>query len=177
MKPFNALVAPFVHVAEAHASAVTDFVLVKAAREPDAAVRVLRGRKMLTDESLFDEVAAALQFPDYFGENWNALLECVCDLSWLPAARYLLILRDADVLLAAAPDIFELFARRLSESSAEWAHPGGATRPWAPEQRAFHTVLHSNVGAAPLLENALAKAGLAHDRVCLDATPTHDQDQ
>jgi hypothetical protein len=62
MNHFNAPTAPFLHIAEANSSAVTDFLLVKAAREPDAAVRVLRGRKMLTDESLFDEILGRLSF-------------------------------------------------------------------------------------------------------------------
>lgn len=35
--------------------------------------RVLRGAKMTTRCSLFDECGAALQSPDYFGENWAAL--------------------------------------------------------------------------------------------------------
>ena len=41
-------------------------------------------------EALYD----ALRFPDYFGSNWDALDECICDLSWLPAGRVALIHRD-----------------------------------------------------------------------------------
>jgi hypothetical protein len=45
--------------------------------------KVLRGSKMTSLDSLFAEIGAALQFPDYFGEIWPALDECLLDLSWM----------------------------------------------------------------------------------------------
>ena len=44
------------------------------------AVRVLRGRNMRSTEGFYNELAAALQFPLYFGKNWDALDECLADL-------------------------------------------------------------------------------------------------
>lgn len=35
-------------------------------------------------------VATALRFPAYFGMNWDALHDCLTDLSWQPAAGYVL---------------------------------------------------------------------------------------
>jgi RNAse (barnase) inhibitor barstar len=32
---------------------------------------------------LFQELSKGLNFPDYFGNNWDALDECINDLSWL----------------------------------------------------------------------------------------------
>jgi RNAse (barnase) inhibitor barstar len=47
-----------------------------------------------TKEALFDELYKCLEFPDYFGSNWDAVWECVRDLSWLPDGPVLLKHRD-----------------------------------------------------------------------------------
>jgi RNAse (barnase) inhibitor barstar len=37
-------------------------------------------------------VASALKFPSYFGMNWDALNDCLTDLSWKKATGYVIIL-------------------------------------------------------------------------------------
>ena len=39
--------------------------------------------------------AAALRFPDWFGGNWDALADCLGDLSWLPEGGQLLLFDNA----------------------------------------------------------------------------------
>lgn len=56
-------------------------------REAALTIRAVRGRKMRTVHGLFDEMAAALQFPYYFEENWAAFDECLADMDWLPMNR------------------------------------------------------------------------------------------
>lgn len=51
-----------------------------------------------TKEALLDELYQRLRFPDYFGDNWDALWECIRDLSWLPAGP--VILKHHDLPLA-----------------------------------------------------------------------------
>ena len=45
-------------------------------------------------EMLLKNIAAALGFPDWFGQNWDALEDCLTDLSWRQAAGYVLIFDD-----------------------------------------------------------------------------------
>ncbi|MGH9120384.1 MAG: barstar family protein [Acidimicrobiales bacterium] len=46
-------------------------------------VATLGGRRMSTRRDLFREFQRALELPDYFGRNWDALDECLADLDWL----------------------------------------------------------------------------------------------
>jgi len=63
---------------------------------PALVAEVLAG--ITTKEALFAELAQRLQFPDYFGANWDALWECIRDLSWLPPGP--VVLRHHDLPLA-----------------------------------------------------------------------------
>jgi Barstar (barnase inhibitor) len=67
--------------------------------------RQLRGRKMRTTRSLMDEVGAALQFFEGFGENWHALQECLEYMDeWLAADAYVLLIEQAESVLADEAD-------------------------------------------------------------------------
>lgn len=48
--------------------------------------------------SALDAIAAAMDFPDYFGRNLDALHDCLLDLSWLPEGEHVLVWRDSHVL-------------------------------------------------------------------------------
>ncbi|MBX3378320.1 MAG: barstar family protein [Phycisphaeraceae bacterium] len=63
---------------------------------------------MRTVEGLYDECMAALQFPQYFGGNWNAFEDCWSDGSWVYRESQgrssikgsVVLVRDASALLA-----------------------------------------------------------------------------
>ena len=40
---------------------------------------------------LLNNIAAALEFPHWFGANWDALEDCLTDLSWREAAGHVLL--------------------------------------------------------------------------------------
>jgi hypothetical protein len=67
--------------------------------------RRLRGAKMRTKQSLMDEFGAALQLFEGFGENWHALEECLEYMDeWLPADAYIVLIEQADNVLADEGD-------------------------------------------------------------------------
>jgi hypothetical protein len=45
-------------------------------------------------DELFDVMAESLRFPIYFGRNWDALSDCLRDLSWLRKGRVLILHED-----------------------------------------------------------------------------------
>ena len=46
-------------------------------------------------EKLLGVLSQSLRFPNYFGWNWDALEECLQDLSWLPANLQIAIVHEA----------------------------------------------------------------------------------
>lgn len=70
------------------------------------AVRRLRGHHMATREELFDEFAAALQFPAYFAHNLDSFDECLRDVACPegPDAAVVLAITEPDEVLADAQD-------------------------------------------------------------------------
>ncbi|RVU42112.1 hypothetical protein EA187_17385 [Lujinxingia sediminis] len=64
-------------------------------------VRKMRGPRCRTIIELMHEFGAALQFFDGFGNNGNALRECLIYLDeWMPAKGYVLVFTDAEQVLA-----------------------------------------------------------------------------
>jgi RNAse (barnase) inhibitor barstar len=54
-------------------------------------VRVVVVPTDLSDKNaLFSWYAETLHFPEYFGNNWDAFDECLCDLSWIKERRLVL---------------------------------------------------------------------------------------
>lgn len=50
----------------------------------------------------------ALEFPHWYGHNWDALADCLIDLSWLPGPGVALLWPDADELAEADPPAWRL---------------------------------------------------------------------
>jgi RNAse (barnase) inhibitor barstar len=46
-------------------------------------------------EELLGHFATAMAFPAHFGKNWDALHDCLTDLSWLPATGYVVVLEKS----------------------------------------------------------------------------------
>ncbi|MGH3901190.1 MAG: barstar family protein [Pseudonocardiaceae bacterium] len=133
---------PAFSVTEAGAAEIGDLTRALAQENPSAAVRRVRGSRARTMSDFFDEMAATLQFPAYFGANWHALYDCLADLGWLPATAYLLVIEDADLLLVEEPDeILTECLRVLANGAAAWQGPQDAEPP--PSAIPFQIVLQA----------------------------------
>ncbi|MFK0294166.1 barstar family protein [Streptomyces sp. NPDC090442] len=74
------------------------------------------------DKAAFmDRCAAALDFPAYFGANWDALADCLTDLSWCPPARgRLLVVTGWQEYAAAAPEDWGVVEGVLADAVGYW---------------------------------------------------------
>lgn len=69
-------------------------------------------------------IGDAFQFPDWVGDNWDALADAVNDLSWLPANGYLLLLEHASAWRGRGGEDFEVLLDILNEAATPWAEQG-----------------------------------------------------
>src|SRR5262249_55103446 len=86
--------------------------------------RMVRGEKGRTTADFFSEFAAALQFPPYFGENWDAFEETINDLEWLRGEAFTILITNANHLLDKAPaDQLQTLLKVLDQAGEEWSKP------------------------------------------------------
>jgi hypothetical protein len=107
---------------------------------------------MPTTEDMFNEFAAALQFPYYFGGNWAAFDECLRDLEWLPATGYVISIFDsADMLAKEEGSQLDSLLEELESVSVEWSNPVACGESWDRPGVPFHVIFHSTTEDVPRL--------------------------
>ena len=90
----------------------------------------LDGRQLGGKASLLAALGRELNLPDYYGDNWDALEECLADLSWHDGPLYLLITHAENIPTALREVLTDVFA--------------DAARHWATQSRPFALFLQAN---------------------------------
>lgn len=103
------------------------------------------GSEGRTLNAFFAAVSMALNFPDYFGMNWEAFRDCLTDLCWLPTDLYLIVFKNADQLLVDEPAERASFLRIISIAAEEWSVPVALGEWWDRPTIPFHVVLDGGV--------------------------------
>ena len=112
------------YLVDAPASMLTNWAWQMSNGNPSTAIRFVRGEKMKTTQGLFDEFSAAMQFPYYFGENWDAFRDCLLDLEWLSGDAYGLIITNSHDLLKGSPQDLDILIDNLHEAASEFKEAG-----------------------------------------------------
>jgi hypothetical protein len=90
---------------------------------------------------LLDLFAKTLKFPRHFGKNWDALNDCLCDLSWLDGKGWGLILLRADIFAEADEAAFHTALDVLD----------GVADYWREQKKPFWVLVEGNPGWEPAL--------------------------
>lgn len=73
---------------------------------------------IFSKESLLQTLSSACSFPSYFGNNWDALLNCLKDLSWINEKR--VVLFHNDLPLIQSPESCRVYLETLNEAIISW---------------------------------------------------------
>ncbi|TFB87589.1 hypothetical protein E3O44_10890 [Cryobacterium algoricola] len=103
--------------------------IVKSLEGEGFLARVVRGSECRTKSALLREFSNALEFPDYFGGNWDAWWECMTDLDWFPPTRGFVVvitesgeflsgstIRDLKIAIEGLVSAIDLWGRGASEA-------------------------------------------------------------
>lgn len=74
--------------------------------------------------ALLTALARALEFPDWFGGNWDALQDCLGDLSWRSAPGYAIMLEHCQGLAKHSAEDFEVALEVFGEAATFWCRQG-----------------------------------------------------
>lgn len=71
----------------------------KPAGNAETYVGKIDGNKATSKQDFLREIAKAFQFPEYFGENYDALEECLNDLGWIGLPHYIVYIKNYPAFL------------------------------------------------------------------------------
>jgi Barstar (barnase inhibitor) len=112
--------------------------------EDGVIAKILRSSKMKTLDGVFDEFAAAFQFPYYFGENYAAFDECLSDLPWTPRCAYAVMIIQAEQFLEDDPVELATTLRTLSNVAHNLSLPIQDGAQWDRAAIPFHVLFFSD---------------------------------
>lgn len=88
---------------------------------PGTKVVEIDASRIESDQDLFAALDYAFHFPEYFGKNWDALDECLRDLSWIPSKGYVLVVRGSEHLWRTAYRTAGRLLESWAFSAEEWS--------------------------------------------------------
>jgi RNAse (barnase) inhibitor barstar len=110
--------------------------LSKIARQHGLAFFLIDGRKIKNKEQFLKDSAKAMNFPDYFGANWDAFEDCLTDMSWHEAKGFVILYDNMDSFAQHSPDQLKV-ALGIFRDTVEF---------WRSQKKMFFVVVHGQGG-------------------------------
>jgi len=85
---------------------------------------VLDGKIIHGKDQFLIQAAAALQFPDYFGNNWDAFADCLTDMNWFGADGFVILYDNFDPFAENERHEFGVALEVLQEAVEFWRNQG-----------------------------------------------------
>ncbi len=71
-------------------------------------------------DQMLQAVGEGLELPTWFGSNFDALMDCLCDFSWVPAAGYTIIMENCHNIHSIAYPDFNMMIDLFAEAANAW---------------------------------------------------------
>jgi len=112
----------------------------------ESTLRVTVPAGLTSPTDLLRILAVGLRFPSYFGHNWDALFDCLCDFTWLNERRIVIIHEDVpslppphtDVYLKVLRDAVDSWQPEHDPHSLEVAFPDSVISSWESDGSTSH---------------------------------------
>jgi Barstar (barnase inhibitor) len=78
-------------------------------------VRQWDATKVTTKDEMLKQIGALWGFPSYYGQNWDALVDCLSDLSWIQGNRFAFV-----ILGSANGEDWETLLKCLHDVALRW---------------------------------------------------------
>ena len=87
--------------------------------------------KVTSKEDFLSTISKALNFPSYFGMNWDAFEECLTDFEWCVANGYVIVLRGIETFPQSVPKELKI-AINIFKSAAKY---------WKTQKKLFFVII------------------------------------
>lgn len=84
----------------------------------------LKGESISNKAQFLDRIAEVMDFPDYFGKNWDALEDCLTDLAWIEASDLVLIFDRTGNFSRTSPGEWKIALEVLHSAEGYWTEEG-----------------------------------------------------
>lgn len=122
--PFHALLPRAERAGIYHMPFAADLALEEAAESLDYPMYRINLSKVTDKDGFLAAVGTTLGFPDWYGHNWDALADCLTDLSWMAADGYVIVLDHADAFASANPTDFATALSIFQDAADTWREDG-----------------------------------------------------
>jgi RNAse (barnase) inhibitor barstar len=73
-----------------------------------------------TGEAVLEQLAKALKLPEHFGNNFDALYDCLTDLTWQHTSASVIVLSGVDTLYTCDSESWETLLSVLASAAEYW---------------------------------------------------------
>jgi RNAse (barnase) inhibitor barstar len=100
-----------------------NFIIDYSKNNKKTLIKLIDGNKCNNKQELLNEFSNKLNFPGYFGNNWDAMDECINDLEWFSTSPILLIIKNFQEVLKNDPSGQEILLSILETTVSDWSKP------------------------------------------------------